>query len=113
MSIRDVLLGDGGHHVAFTLQARDAQLRLRPLRDEERHRAEQIPNAPARFGALVAELGPEGAPRAVVLFDPSLRLELIERPYSPGYGERIDALALRVQRGLNAPGHLGWVVLWW
>lgn len=107
----DTLLGEGWHKVSLRFHLPDTRARLRPVSEVELARALRAPGAPSAFGPIAAELGPAGAPRAVVLFEAGLEPALVPAEHSPGYGQVVPALALEVQKGLKAPGRLGWVVL--
>ena len=93
------------------LHLEDRRGRLRPVTPAERARALRVPNAPVELSEVLLEIGGEGAPEALVLFEPSARPELSDVEYSPGYGEKRPALVLQLHRALRVPGRMGWVVL--
>lgn len=110
--VTDSITGEGHHQLESRLHLPDAQARIRAATEEEQAHASQLMGAPRAFSPMAVELGPVGAPVAVVLVDASSRVELREASYSPGYGRVERALALVVQRGVTAPVRLSWAVLW-
>ncbi len=112
LGITDTLRGEGWHQVTSRLHLPDGEARLRPLTQAERARAAALPGSPRQFEPVAIELGPMGAPRAVVLVESGLKVELEPYPYSPGYGQTRPALVLVVRRSMQVPARMGWVVLW-
>jgi len=111
LSVVDSLRGRGVHRLVSRLHLEDRRGRLRPATPGERARALRAPQAPLELSGLLLEIGEAAAPEALVLFEPSVRPELSDAEYSPGYGEKRPALVLQLHRALRAPGRMGVVVL--
>ena len=111
LSVVDSIRGRGVHRLVSRLHLEDRRGRLRPVTPGERARALRIPQAPLELSGVLLEIGDPAAPEALVLFEPSVRPELKDAEYSPGYGEKRPALVLELHRALRAPGRMGVVVL--
>ncbi|XXF75797.1 alginate lyase family protein [Myxococcaceae bacterium GXIMD 01537] len=111
LAVLDVLIGTGMHTVTGRLHLPDERARLREPTPEEFARALRVPEAPRDFEPLGVELGPEEAPRALVLLARGLAPVLEPARYSPGYG-RVERAAQVVWRTRMAPpGWMRWVVV--
>lgn len=111
LAVMDVLIGTGMHTVVSRMHLPDTQARLRAPTSEEVARALRVPEAPRHFEPLGVELGPVGAPRALVLFAAGLTPELEPSRYSPGYGRVVPSLQLAYRVRLAPPAWLRWVVV--
>jgi heparinase II/III-like protein len=111
LSVVDSLRGRGVHRLVSRLHLEDRRGRLRPVTPAERERALRVPQAPPELHGLLLEIGDAASPEALVLFEPSIRPELSDAEYSPGYGEKRPALVLELHRALRVPGRMGVVVL--
>lgn len=113
--VLDTLEGAGEHHVEsrFPLPHRDA--RLRPPTAAERARLAALPGAsPGIFeGATGVEIGPAGAPVALLVVgrQEGFVLALASSTYSPGYGEAVEAVTAVHAGRLTCPGRLTAAVL--
>lgn len=111
LAVTEWLVGTGSHEVVGRLHLPDMYARLRAPEPEELMRARRVPDAPCDFEPLGAELGPEGAARALVLFSTGLAPRLESSSYSPGYGRVRQAVAVTYGARLVPPAWLRWVVV--
>ncbi|MFY0523475.1 heparinase II/III domain-containing protein [Archangium gephyra] len=111
LAVRDAIEGKGRHRLVLRLHLPDEQVRLRPITPEERQRVAQAGVLPDTVGPVAAELGPEGAIRAVVLFSLPLRPGTAPARYSPGYGEVRDCRVVLGSIETEVPIRLGMWVL--
>ena len=111
LSVRDAIEGKGRHRLVLRLHLPDEQVRLRPITPEERQRVAQTGVLPDTVGPVAAELGPEGALRAVVLFSKPLQPDTAPARYSPGYGEVRDCRVVLGSVETEVPIRLGMWVL--
>jgi len=111
LAVADRLIGAGTHEVVGRLHLPDTHARLRSVSPEEIARALRVPDAPRIFEPLGMELGPEGAARALVLFELGLKPRLEPSSYSPGYGRLSQALAVTYAARRVPPAWLRWVVV--
>ncbi|HET9451139.1 MAG TPA: alginate lyase family protein [Aggregicoccus sp.] len=111
LSVCDALTGVGLHEVVGRIHLADDSARLRAPTAQECARALGVPQAPETFSPVAVELGPEGRPHAVLLFEAGLTPELLPARYSPGYGQSREALAVVFRGRVAPPGWLRWVVV--
>jgi hypothetical protein len=111
LAVLDELLGTGLHTVVGHLHLPDTQARLREPSAEELGRARRVPEAPRHFEPLGVELGPRGAPLAVVLFAAGLAPSLEASRYSPAYGRVVPALRVVWRVRLAPPAWMRWAVV--
>lgn len=110
--VSDQLLGGGSHSAVGRLHLPDCEVRLREATEEEIARAWSATSARAeRFAPMCAELGPVHSPRAVVLLESDLKLDVEESLYSPSYGEVQRAAVLVYSRQGKLPLALTIIVL--
>ncbi|MCI0672235.1 MAG: heparinase II/III family protein [Myxococcaceae bacterium] len=111
LCVVDALEGRGVHTVDLRLHLPDAEARLRAPEEEELARALRVPEAPRTFGPVAVELGPAGAPRALVLPEAGVVPRLEPSQLSPDYGRLKDVVRIAWRMRVQAPARVGWVVL--
>lgn len=113
--VRDRLLGSGEHAVELRWPFPDEAARLRPLAPAERARlAAEAGARGAGFDvARAVEVGPAGAPRAllVVAAPRPLQARLAPTGYAPGYGELVPARTAVFSGRLACPATLWTAIL--
>jgi hypothetical protein len=98
--IVDRLTGGGEREVVARFHLPDPQARVRPASPEERERLLRLVRVGELDLANAVELGPEGAPLALLAVTSRAPPELRRFDYSPGYGELREARCVEV--GLRA-----------
>jgi hypothetical protein len=111
LGVTDALVGVGLHEVVGRIHLPDREARRRAPTREELARALRVPNAPRSFESLGVELGPAGAPEALVLFATGLEPRLEPSRYSPGYGQVVASQVVVFGVRLSPPAWLRWVVV--
>ena len=98
--IVDRLTGGGEREVVARFHLPDTQARVRPASPGERERLLHLVREGELDLANAVELGPEGAPLALLAVTSRASPELRRFDYSPGYGELREARCVEV--GLRA-----------
>ncbi|MFY0574791.1 alginate lyase family protein [Cystobacter fuscus] len=111
LGVSDSFVGVGLHEVVSRIHLPDREARLREPTAGELARALRVPQAPRTFEPLAVELGPEGSPVAVVLFERGVSPRLETSRYSPGYGLLEESRVVVFGARLSPPAWLRWVVV--
>lgn len=106
--ILDRLLGTGEREGIVRFQLPDRDARWREASGLERDKAARLGLAPP--GQVVA-LGPEGAPRAVLVPPAGATVRLAPSWYSPGYGVREPSLTVEIRSFGKLPIEIGVAIL--
>ncbi|HZZ83541.1 MAG TPA: alginate lyase family protein [Anaeromyxobacteraceae bacterium] len=113
--VLDRLEGEGDHAVEARFPLPHRQARLRPLSQPEAARLAALAGAPegAFAAALGVEVGPAGAPLALLALGrlEGFALALAPSTYSPGYGEAVEAFTVVYAGRLACPARLAAAVL--
>ena len=108
--IKDRLTGLAAHHVHSRFQLPDRDARVRAPTGEERLRLGGLPNAHELDLSRVVELGPVGAPRALLAISAG-NVRLAPSWYSPGYGARRESLCVELELRDQLPLEISAAVL--
>ena len=111
LGIVDSLVGVGLHEVTGKIHLRDREARLSKPTAGQLARAMRVPDAPRSFSPVAVELGPEGSPVAVLLFEDGVHPRLETSRYSPGYGLLNEARVVVFGARLSPLAGLRWVVV--